>query len=178
MRATIVLLLFSIVGCQRSLQDSEDALPAVGAVLPSFSLVQLDGRRVTAADLHGRPSVVALWSSTCSKSRLALAGIAALHREYADRGVRVLVLANDASAEAVQAVLDSAGLSVPVALADGQIDRLFATSKRWPWQQGVALPSFLVVDGTGVVRRRVAGIEQNPADRMQRVRGALSELIP
>lgn len=166
------------LGCQRSMREAEAALPAVGASLPPFSLLRLDGQRVAAADLNGRPSVVALWSSTCGSSRAALAGIAALHRDYADRGLRVLVLADDASAETVQAVLDSAGLKVPVALAAGQIDRLFATSRRFPWQKGVALPSFLVLDSTGAVRRRVVGIEQDPAMRMQRVRQAVSELIP
>jgi peroxiredoxin len=174
----MLLLLFSLGGCQRSQQEAEDALPAVGAALPAFSLVQLGGRRVSAADLQGQPSVVALWSSTCGASRAALAGIATLHREYADRGLRVLVLADDSSAAAVQAVLDSAALDVPLALANGQIDRLFAPAKRWPWQKGVALPSFLVVDAAGIVRRRVIGVEQDPAVRMQRVRRAVSELLP
>ena len=90
MHATRLLLLLVTLGCQRSLQEAEAALPSVGVELPSFSLMQLDGRRVTAADLRGRPSVVALWSTTCGSSRAALAGIAALHREYADRGLRVL----------------------------------------------------------------------------------------
>jgi peroxiredoxin len=160
------------------MQEAEDALPAVGSALPAFSLMQLDGRPVRAADLQGQPSVVALWSSTCGASRAALAGIAAVHREYAARGLRVLVLADDASADAVRAVLDSAGLDIPLALASGQLDQLFAPSKRWPWQKGVALPAFLVVDATGVVRRRVIGIEQDPAMRMQRVRRAVSEMIP
>ena len=138
----------------------------------------LDGKLVTAADLHGRPSVIALWSSTCGSSRAALAGISALHSDYVDRGLQVLVLADDSSAAIVRAVLDSAALDVPVAIAAGQIDPLFATSKRWPWQKGVALPSFLIVDSTGTVRRRVVGIEQDPAIRMQRVRQAVSEMIP
>lgn len=166
------------LGCQRNLQEAEASLPAVGTALPSFSLKLLDGRLVTSVDLQGRPSVVALWSSTCGSSRAALASIAALHRDYADRGLRVLVLADDASAETVRAVLDSAALDVPMAIAAGQIDHLFARSKRWPWQKGVALPSFLVVDSAGTVRRRVVGIEQDPAFRLHRVRQAVSELVP
>ena len=178
MRSTILLLLVSVLGCQRSMQQAEDALPAVGALLPTFVLTQLDGRRVTVADLRGRPSVVALWSSTCGASRAALASIAALHREFAARGLQVLVLADDSEAEVVRAVLDSAALSVPVALAGGQLDHLFAPSKRWPWQKGVALPSFLVIDSAGVVRGRMVGIEQDPAHRLQRVRRAVTELLP
>ncbi len=173
-----LLLLLATLGCQRSMQEAEAALPAVGAVLPSFSLNLLDDRRITQVDLLGEPGVIALWSTTCGASRAALAGIAALHRDYADRGLHVLVLADDSSADVVRAVLDSAGLDVPVALAAGQLDALFATSKRWPWQKGVALPSFLVVDGSGVVRRRVVGVERDPAARMRRVRQAVTEVMP
>jgi peroxiredoxin len=175
--ATLLLLLFSL-GCQRSMQEAEEALPAVGTPLPNFSLDLLDGGRISAADLHGQASVVALWSSTCSSSRAALDGIAALHRDLESRGLRVLVLADDTSASAVRAVLDSARISVPVAIAAGQIDPLFAAEQRFPWQQGVALPSFLVMDHAGTVRRRVVGIEQDPALRLQRVRRAVSELLP
>ena len=178
MRLVIMVLVLCLAACQRTLEESEEALPAVGSALPVFSLPELDGRRVNNRDLRGQPSVIALWSSTCGASRAALAGIAALHREYANRGLRVLVLADDTSALTVQAVLDSAGLRVPVALASGTIDQLFAPGKRWPWQKGVALPSFLVVDAAGVVKRRVIGIEQDPARRMGRVRQSVAELIP
>ena len=178
MRSVMIFLSLCLTACQRGIQEAEEALPDVGSALPVFSLAQLDGRRVSERDLQGQPTVIALWSSTCGASRAALAGIAALHFEYANRGLRVLVLADDSSAAAVQSVLDSAGLDVPVALASGKIDRLFAPSKRWPWQKGVALPSFLVVDSTGVVKRRVVGIEQNPAMRMGRVRQSLAELMP
>jgi hypothetical protein len=167
-----------VIGWGRGLQAAMDVLPAEGSPLASFTLEQLDGTSVSTADLHGQPSVVALWSSTCGASRKALAGIAALQDEYGARGLRILIVADDASAPAVQTVLDSAGIRVPVALASGRIDSLFAPSKRWPWQQGVALPSFLVVDGAGIVRQRVVGIEEDPAFRMQRVRQVLSTLIP
>jgi hypothetical protein len=177
LRTTTILLMLFTLGCQRTMQEAEGSLPAVGTPLPAFSFPLLDGQRVSAADLGGQPSVVALWSSTCGSSRAALAGIAALHRDYAGRGLRVLVLADDASADAVRAVLDSARIAVPVAIAAGQIDPLFATGKRWPWQKGAALPSFIVADSAGMVRRRVVGIEQDPALRMQRVRQAVSELI-
>ncbi|MDP1857704.1 MAG: redoxin domain-containing protein [Gemmatimonadaceae bacterium] len=177
MRFTFLLMLFGLAGCQRGLQGAMDALPAEGSQLPPFTLELLDGRQVSTADLRGQPSVVALWSSTCGASRKALAGIAALQSEYAARGLRVLVLADDASAQDVQTALDSAGLRVPVALAAGQINPLFAPTKRWPWQKGVALPSFLVVDSAGIVRQRIVGIEEEPTQRMQRVRRALSALI-
>ena len=54
---------------------------------------------------------------------------------------------------------------------------IFATAKRWPWQPGVALPSFLIVDSVGVVWRRVVGIEEDPARRMDRVRQALAAIL-
>jgi len=164
------------MGGHRGLQGALAALPAEGSPLPPFTLAQLDGWRISSTDLRGQPTVVALWSSTCGASQKALAGLAALHDEYAARGVRVLVLAEDASARDVQTVLDRAGLRVPVALAAGQLNALLGPSRRWPWQAGVSLPSFLVVDRDGIVRHRIVGIEEEPAQRMQRVRHALASL--
>jgi peroxiredoxin len=172
-----MLVLTGLFGFGRGLQAAMAVLPAEGTPLPAFTLEQLDGTSVSNADLLGKPSVVALWSSTCGASMMALTGIASLQDELGARGLRVLILADDASAQAVQLILDSAGIRVPVALALGKLDSLFAPSRRWPWQQGVALPSFLVVDCAGIVRQRAVGIEQDPAFRMQRVRQALATLI-
>ena len=59
----------------------------------------------------------------------------------------------------VQRVLDGAGVALPVALAPGKFTRVFAPGRRWPWQYGVSLPSFLILDADGRVTNRVVGVE-------------------
>ncbi len=66
---------------------------------------------------------------------------------------------------------------LPVALAAGQITATFAPNMRWPWQRGVALPSFLVLDAEGRVQGRIVGLEADPARHLHRVRSALDQLL-
>jgi hypothetical protein len=101
------------------------------------------------------------------------------------RGIRVLIIADDADSATVQRVLDRAGVALPVALADGKITRVFAPGKRWPWQAGVSLPSFLMLDADGRVTNRIVGVEVDVDPRqgtghasLDRVRHALDLLVP
>ena len=84
----------AILGCKPSVDDYYSALPALGRPLPAFRYAGLDGSVLTPETLRGKPAVVALWSTTCSKSRLALASLGSLQAEYASRGARVVILAD------------------------------------------------------------------------------------
>lgn len=162
---------------RRGIRRACDALPPEGADVPAFDFRRVDGGRSSAAQLRGRPAVLALWSSTCSSSRDSLAAIAALQARYGSRGVQFVIIADDADPAPVTRVLDSAGVELPVALAEGRLTATFAPNRRWPWQPGVALPSFLVLDAEGRIRRRIVGLEADSSRRMERVCGALEQLL-
>lgn len=169
--------LTAMLGCKQSYQRALEALPTEGDALPAFTLPLLSGDSIDSAELRGQTVIVALWSTTCGASRLALESMSALNAEYAAHGVRLLVLADDAEPTSVQYVLDSAGVQLEVALAAGKISSILAPSSRGVWTSGVALPSFLVMDRSGVVRHRVIGVEQDPVPRMDRVRMAVDRVL-
>lgn len=161
------------------------ALPAVGTQLPDFRLPTLDGDTLTAARLHGRPVVLALWSLHCGVSQGALAGIDRLRRDYAERGVSVVLLADDGDTTALRRALAAAGVQTPVAYADGRLRRLFDHSRHAPerarYRVRFALPGFLVVDANGQVVHREAGVPlaefQSRRVQLQRVRDRLDSLV-
>jgi peroxiredoxin len=72
--------------------------PAIGEPAPGFELPDTDGTNWSAADGHGAPATVVVF--TCNHCPYALAWhdrIADAARDYADRGVRFLAInANDA----------------------------------------------------------------------------------
>lgn len=184
-RWSSLALLLALAGCDRSPQEMAEVLPATGSAVPAFDFQQLDGTHVTPAALAGKPAVLALWSSSCPYSRRALAELSDIQNTFALRGVRVLIIADDADSATVQRVLDRAGVALPVALADGKITRVFAPGKQWPWQQGVSLPSFLILDADGRVTNRIVGIEVDVEPghgtgraSLDRVRHALDLLVP
>jgi peroxiredoxin len=180
MRHCPVLLLLCglLAGCQS--RPLFDRLPSPGTAVPAFNLPTLAGDRVSPAQLVGSPVVLALWSTTCSASRLALQGLEAVQRDYASRGVRVLVVADDSDAERLRAFVDSAGVSLPVAYASGELHDLFDPKRRL-WQKSFGLPSWLVLDAQGRVAERTIGVPLAEADagqvRLGNVRDAIDRVL-
>lgn len=137
-----------------SRRNYHNRLPPVGSAVPDFDLPMIGGDRLTPARLRGRPGVLALWSTDCSASRLALSGLAAVQEAYAARGVSVTILANDADTRMLESFMNRAGVNLPVAYAAGKLQALFGTARR-PWHKGFPLPSYIVLNSAG----RVTAVE-------------------
>src|SRR5215213_6509550 len=147
---------------------AEAALPAVGSRIPSFDLPTLAGRSISDAGLAGQAAFVVLWSTGCIRSREALADVERIRRAYSARGVRVVILADDADTSLVRAVLtrggirDTAASGLEVGIAAGRLTSLFDRSVLAPdslrrdFRIQYVAPGFLVVDATGIVRYRGA----------------------
>jgi peroxiredoxin len=181
MRAVAALLTLTglLSGCES--RAPLDRLPAVGTAVPAFELPTLAGGRVSPEELRGAPVVLALWSTDCSAARLALAGLESVGRDYAARGVRVLVVADDADAAHLRAVMDSAGVTLPVAYASGGLHATFDPLRR-PWQTSFGLPAWLILDAEGRVAEVTYGVPLAEAEtgriRLANVRDALDRVLP
>ena len=156
----------AVIGIRDALDDRPNyavaALPSIGTTLPSFRLPTLHHDTVSLDRFRGQPVVFALWSQQCSVSRAALAGVERLHRDYAQRGVTVVLLADDGDTTALRRTMHSAGVTLPVAYADGHLRRMFDRSRSAPERDThrikFGLPSFLIVDATGRVQYRETGV--------------------
>jgi hypothetical protein len=145
--------------------DATAALPAPGELLPAFELPPAaTGVPVTSAGLRGAPAVVALWSTHCPFQEPAMAAFDSLAREFAPRGVRFVVLADDPPGVVLDSVLAGApwrAAASQVGVADGGLGRLFDQSRRATadgrYRVEFVLPSFLDIDPSGRVIRRAFG---------------------
>ena len=140
-----ILSLVTAAACSRGLEGAQATLPAIGTSLPAFSYAGLDSGTVASASLHGSPTVVALWSSTCPALREALIAIVAFHTELAAKGICVVVLANDTTVAALSSMRVDFG-AVPVAFAAGALQEDFSHTRLGPWRRALGLPSFLMLD--------------------------------
>lgn len=175
--AGLLALAVTVASCSPSLQEVYDVLPAIGDPVPEFEYTGIDGSAVTPESLRGKPAVIALWSTTCSASREALASLGALHAEYAGEGARVVILAEDSDASAVSTVLAASKVQVPVALASGTLQDTFTHDQSvFPWRQAFALPTILVLNRDGKVVLRQLGVERDSTSRLKRVRSVLDSL--
>ncbi len=176
-KVALIALAFSAASCRPALVDMYDVLPAIGDPVPFFQYRAFDGNAVNPESLRGAPTVIVLWSTTCSASRLALETVGALHAEYAGKRARVMILAEDNDSTAVSKVFAQAGVTVPVALASGSLRDTFTHDQSvLPWRKAFGLPTFLVLNRKGEVAWRQLGIEQDAKDRLQRLRSVLDSL--
>src|SRR5690606_30023005 len=83
--AIVIAVGFMVADSER--RDYHERLPPVGTAVPGFDLPMIGEGRLTAAGLRGQPAVLALWSTDCSASRLALEGLAAVQETYAAQGM-------------------------------------------------------------------------------------------
>jgi hypothetical protein len=161
-----------------TVDDIYAVLPPIGSQVPAFRYPMLDGTTVTPESLKGSPAVIALWSTTCSASLLALKSIAALQANYAPSGVHVVILANDRDSAVVASLFARNGIQTPAALAAGGLADTFTHGQSLlPWRKTFPLPTFLLLDGTGHVVYRQFGIERDSASRLVSLRARLDSLV-
>lgn len=117
----------------------------VGKSAPTFTLSQLDGKRVSLASLKGRVVLLNFWDFGCPSCNLEVKHLQRLHRQYSGQGLRVVGIAELAEEpRQVKQFLREYEATYPVLLDPEQrVARKFGIS---------AHPVTLLVDREGVVR--------------------------
>ena len=115
---------------------------------PRFTVVTRDGQRISLDDLQGKTVVLDFWGSWCGPCVQALPGLVKLQKKLAEQPVVFLGIAQDEEAAWARFV-EKNRMTWPQFLdANGALVRLFGV-------QGV--PTYIVVDGEGVVRAKQSG---------------------
>jgi len=115
---------------------------------PEFALESLDGEVVSLASLRGRVVILDFWASWCSPCRKTFPVLHFLEEEYADRGVSLLVVSMDRSAEAARDYLTEHAFPTNNVLWGS-----LAAARDVKAEFGViGIPHTFVIDRDGVIR--------------------------
>lgn len=121
-----------------------------GEPTPAFEVLTLDGGRFGPADLRGKVSVLTFWATWCPACKSELADLDELQHEYDGEQVQLLAINHEGgglspqqAAARVQDFARARGMTLPMALDDGQAARSFRVGP---------IPHTLVVGPDGVVR--------------------------
>ena len=163
--ATATLCIVGLAACDRRPINATAALPAPGTLVPAFAFPRHGGSdSVRSSDLRGSATVLALWSTHCPYQGPWVAAFDSLTQAYAGRGIRFVVLADDAAGHVIDSVLTRSPWAPRVAevgVASGRLRGLFDRSRSAPERTtdrlAFVLPSFLLVGPDGHVIRRGFG---------------------
>ena len=138
-------------------------LEKLGDAEMQWSLVTLDGRRVTLGDYKGKVVFVNFWATWCPPCRAEMPGIEKLYKEYGDR-VAFLMIAGD-TPQKVKEYLAGNGYTFPV---------LIQSSAAPPALQSRSIPTTFIIDREGNIVLRHKGASKWNA---RKIRKLLDELL-
>ncbi len=132
--------------------DSGSMTPKLqGKAAPNFTLVDLDGKKVSLADYKGKPVLVNFWATWCGPCKLEMPWFQEFNQKYAGQGLVVLGLAADDAGKSVIAdTAKKSGVTYPILLADDKVETAYG---------GVDyLPESFYVGRDGKVMLETAGV--------------------
>ena len=94
--------LLTLIGCEEAGIGSDWRRLEPKAVAPAFTLSQLNGSPVSLADYRGRIVILEFWATWCGPCRSSLPSLEVISRQYRDRGVSVLLINEQETAERVR----------------------------------------------------------------------------
>ena len=134
-------------GAMTTEQDS----PLKGKPAPAFTLVNLEGKKVSLSDYKGRPVIVNFWATWCAPCKLEMPWFQEFRNKYSGQGFEILGIAEDeAPKDEIEKTAKKINVSYPILLTDGKVA---------PAYGGVdQLPTSFYIDRKGVVVTQTIGL--------------------
>jgi len=98
---------------------SDLPIPAKPSPAPPFTLEDRSGRKVSLAQLRGRPVVLDFWATWCGPCRSTMPEVEKLHRKYRGKGLQVVGINIEGKSQKVIDYLNQSGYSFTVLFDSG-----------------------------------------------------------
>jgi len=127
--------------------------------MPPLALATLGGEPLRSEQLAGKVVLVNFWATWCAPCRFEMPSFERVYKNKKDAGFVIVGIATDRAGDGeVRRFLAERGISYPVAMATGEVERAFG---------GVnALPTSFLIGRDGTIRHQVRGIFAEPTLRM------------
>lgn len=154
--AAAMFMILAVVGAFLSIAAAQPAPSAgrgltratIGFTAPPFALTSIDGKRVSLANLHGKPVLVNFWASWCPPCREEMPRIQELHATAGDN-VAILGVDLHEPRSVVQAFVTARGFTWTFLLdPQGSVASTYGVR---------VLPTSFFLDPNGVIRQVYTG---------------------
>ena len=128
-----------------------------GQIAPGFTLVDLNGKKVSLADYKGHPIVVNFWATYCGPCKLEMPWFQEMIGKYQADGLVVLGLDEDEGVgkDEIAAAAKKVGVSYPILLPEDKVAKAY--------QLGDYLPETFYVGKDGKVVEQTFGVTSKDA---------------
>jgi thiol-disulfide isomerase/thioredoxin len=115
---------------------------------PDFELKSLDGKTVHLSDYRGKAVLLNFWATWCVPCKEEMPWLVAFQKQYAPKGLVILGIAMDASADPVRKFTKTVQVNYPVLLGNQRIaDKYYVK----------ALPASIFIDRNGRITDQIPG---------------------
>ena len=123
----------------------------VGKRAPAFTLVGVDGKKVSLSDYRGRPVLLNFWATWCAPCKIEMPWFEQLRSQYAGDGLEILGVAeDDAGKDEIAKVAHGIPVTYPILMTDGKIGGLYGGIEVWP--------TSFYIDRNGIVVEHTVGL--------------------
>jgi thiol-disulfide isomerase/thioredoxin len=125
----------------------------VGKQAPGFTLMTLDGKKVSMSDFKGRPVLVNFWGTYCGPCKVEMPWLEEFRTKYAADKLEVLGLVYDVEIgnETIGKEVKKLGVTYPILLTDPKVQAVYLSDSE-------VLPMSFYVNKNGVVVEETAGL--------------------
>jgi thiol-disulfide isomerase/thioredoxin len=118
--------------------------------LPGFTLTDLDGKKMSSTDWHGKVVLLNFWATWCGPCRAEIPDLVALQNKYRDDLLIIGISEDEGPVDAVRQFAAQYKVNYPVAMTTPDVEKLFPGIS--------ALPTTFMLDKTGKVAQKHVGL--------------------
>lgn len=157
----LITCLIGLAGCSRPATPvqakTQTVAGEIGSRLPDFSATDLNGRKISSADLRGKVVLIDIWATWCGPCKKEMPGYQRLADEYGAKGFAVVGLKANMMADTEEPLsfAKKIGVHYPLVIATDDLLQKFGGLQ--------GLPTTLLYDRQGILRKKVIGFEYTEA---------------
>ena len=125
MIAAAALLLGLTVAFRLRSHTSPGFASAVHSVAPDFSVTTIDGKKLALSDYRGKIVLLDFWATWCSPCRAEIPRFVQLQDKFGAKGLQIVGISMDDSAEPVRQFYRDFHMNYPVALGGAKLGELY-----------------------------------------------------
>jgi thiol-disulfide isomerase/thioredoxin len=118
--------------------------------LPGFTLTDLDGKKLSSTDWHGKVVLLNFWATWCGPCRAEIPDLVALQNKYRDRLLIIGISEDEGPVDVVRQFAAQYKVNYPVAMTTPDVEKLFPGIS--------ALPTTFILDKDGKVAQKHVGL--------------------